>query len=226
MFVSVLLVSALALIPAQNVGAYLGDRILNQGTSGYDVVQLQNNLDYLGYEVGFVDGIYGWRTAAAVKDFQTNNKLEVNGVVNKDAADIIISQVSHEPTAKPVLPCNPGFSSKDIYDLARVVHGEARGEHFTGQVAIAAVVLNRLNCENFGQTIQEIIHEHGAFTAVDDGQYYMEPDPSAFAAVEAAIEGWDPTGGAIYYWNPQTATNKWVWSRTIINQIGKHVFAL
>lgn len=236
----------MVLMPAQNVSAYLGDRTLSQGMSGYDVLQLQKNLGYLGYKIGTVDGIYGGQTTQAVKSFQANNNMKINGVTNQETAYVIINQVSAVPTEKATTATtttakatttnatattaaasnSKGLSQQDLYDLARVVYGEARGESFTGQVAIAAVVLNRMNSQHFGNTVQEIIHEPGAFTAVADGQFYMEPDSSAYKAVESALKGWDPTGGAIYYWNPHTATNKWVWSRPIINQIGKHVFAL
>lgn len=228
--VSIMILSSMILMPAQNVSAYLGDRTLNEGMAGYDVMQLQRNLGYLGYKVGSVDGVYGGKTTEAVKAFQANNEMNISGEVNKDTANVIINQVSYtsdEPkTATISATSDKGLSKQELYDLARVVHGEARGEPFTGQVAVAAVVLNRVESGNFGNSIKEVIYEPGAFTAVADGQYYLEPDSSAFKAVEAAIQGWDPTGGAIYYWNPQTATSKWVWSRPIINQIGKHVFAI
>ncbi|KUG04853.1 spore cortex-lytic enzyme, lytic transglycosylase sleb [hydrocarbon metagenome] len=115
--------------------------------------------------------------------------------------------------------------SHNLDSLAKVVYGEARGESFTGQVAIAAVVLNRVESDKFGNTVNEVIFEPGAFTAVSDGQYYMQPDEVAYRAAQSAIDGWDPTNNAIYYWNPVTATNKWVWSRPITTTIGKHVFA-
>ncbi len=116
-------------------------------------------------------------------------------------------------------------SSHNLDSLAKVVYGEARGESFAGQVAIAAVVLNRVESDKFGNTVNEVIFEPGAFTAVSDGQYYMQPDQEAYKAAQAAIEGWDPTNNSIYYWNPATATNKWIWSRPITITIGKHVFA-
>lgn len=229
-----LVVSTMVLAPAQMVSAYLGDRTLSPGMNGYDVIQLQKNLNYLGYPVGKADGIYGGQTTQAVRNFQANNNMKVNGITNQETAYVIINQVSAPAVttsakAAPVVAVGQSarsLSSQDRYDLARVVHGEARGETFTGQVAIAAVVLNRIKSEHFGDTIREVIYEPGAFTAVADGQFYMEPDANAYEAVESAIKGWDPTGGAIYYWNPHTATNKWIWSRPIVIQIGKHVFAL
>jgi len=209
------------------------------GDQGYDVEQLQRDLGYLGYPVGQVDGIYGWNTVQAVKSFQANNGLTVDGVAGKTTAQQVIKQVSTpQNTNSSAISAagndadNPSrggliwnLSQDDVYNLARLVHGEARGESFEGKVAIVAVVLNRLRSDKFGNSVKQIIYEPGAFTAVSDGQFYLEPDQSSYQAVQAALRGWDPTGGAIYYWNPATATNKWVWSRPIIGQIGKHVFA-
>lgn len=226
-------------VPVQPVLALLGDRTLRMGDQGYDVQQLQRDLGYLGYPVGQADGIYGWNTFQAVKSFQADNGLTVDGVTGKSTAQQLIKQVSKPVNTNTsaveaagnntVNPSRGGsfwnLSQGDIYDLARLVHGEARGESFEGKVAIVAVVLNRMKSDKFGSNVKQIIYEPGAFTAVSDGQFYLEPDESSYQAVQAALRGWDPTGGAIYYWNPATATNKWVWSRPIINQIGKHVFA-
>lgn len=221
------------IMPVSIAEAYLGDRTLNYGMKGYDVTQLQRDLGYLGYKVGPVDGIFGWQTASAVKEFKLNNGLKSDGVVDKQTAYSIIKQVSRPAKEKSAADNTEevsrgmiGFSRQDIYDLARLVHGEARGEPFEGQVAVAAVVLNRLKSPKFGDTVREVIFEPGAFTAVSDKQFYNQPDQTAYEAVRAALNGWDPTGGAIYYWNPATATNKWVWSRKIIGQIGRHVFAI
>lgn len=227
-------------VPAQPVLAFLGDRTLRMGDQGYDVQQLQQDLGYLGYSVGQADGQYGWNTFEAVKSFQADNGLVVDGITGKATAQQVIKQVSTPlnsdasatPIATNVGDVNPSrggldliISQSDVYDLARLVHGEARGESFEGKVAIVAVVMNRLESKKFGSSVKQVIFEPGAFTAINDGQFYMEPDESSYQAVQAALRGWDPTGGAIYYWNPVTATSKWVWSRPIINQIGKHVFA-
>lgn len=227
--VAIVLIGFMLLIPVQTAMAYyLGDRILVRGSQGYDVQQLQKDLGYLGYSVGAIDGIFGGQTERAVVNFQAQNGLKVDGIVGPATASLVIRQVSSGATTTSSASRGifSRFSPRDIYDLARVVHGEARGESFTGQVAVAAVVLNRLNCGDFGKSIQDVIYSRGAFTAVSDGQFYLEPNSSAYRAVEAALRGWDPTGGAVYYWNPVTATSKWVWSRTIINRIGKHVFAI
>lgn len=117
------------------------------------------------------------------------------------------------------------FSEDDIYWLARAVYGEARGESYEGQVAVAAVILNRVESPQFPNTVKGVIFEPLAFTAVADGQIYYTPNSTAIKAVREAINGWDPSGGALYYWNPAKATSKWIWSRPIIKQIGNHVFA-
>lgn len=109
--------------------------------------------------------------------------------------------------------------------LAHVIHGEARGEPYTGKVAIGAVVLNRARDSRFPKTIAGVIYQPGAFTAVSDGQINLVPDSSSYKAARDALNGWDPTYGCIYYWNPATATSKWIWSRPIVIRIGKHVFA-
>ncbi|NLB88172.1 MAG: spore cortex-lytic enzyme [Syntrophomonadaceae bacterium] len=202
--VSIMILISILIMPVQNVSAYFENEDLNQEIKVDEISEVRN------YEPN--------------EALQVDDEVVAKEVVNSDS-DVVVSQVSYQ--ANTAYSGN-GFnlSKQDMYDLARVVHGEARGESFTGQVAIAAVVLNRLKSDKFGNTVQEIIYEPGAFTAVADGQYYLEPNATAYQAVEAALKGWDPTGGAIYYWNPVTATSKWVWSRTIINQIGKHVFAI
>ncbi len=117
-------------------------------------------------------------------------------------------------------------SSNDVYVLSKIISGEARGEPFMGQVAVGACVINRVKNPNFPNTVYGVVFEPGAFTAVSDGQYFSPPTASAVKAAKAAINGWDPTGGSLYYWNPATATSKWIWSRRIIARIGKHVFGL
>ncbi len=116
-------------------------------------------------------------------------------------------------------------SSNDVYVLSKIISGEARGESFLGQVAVGAVIVNRTKNPNFPNTLYGVVFEPGAFDAVSDGQYYRTPVASAVKAARTAINGWDPTGGALYYWNPVTATSSWIWSRPIIARIGKHVFA-
>lgn len=201
--------------------AYVSDQILRVGMQGPAVTQLQKDLGYLGYKVGSVDGIYGWQTQQAVIQFQKNNGLLTDGIVGPQTAQSINRQINgNTPSRGGIF-----FSAQDITNLARLVYGEARGEPFAGQVAVAAVALNRLISKNFGNTLNEVIFQPGAFTAVSDGQFYLTPDSVAYEAVRSALKGWDPTGNATYYWNPETATNKWIWSRSIIIKIGNHVFA-
>jgi N-acetylmuramoyl-L-alanine amidase len=128
------------------------------------------------------------------------------------------------PTGKAATPASGTTSNKDLNMLARLVHGEARGEPYTGKVAVAAVVLNRTRDSRFPNTIAGVIYQPGAFTAVSDGQINLEPDSSAYKAARDALNGWDPSYGSLYYWNPATATSKWIWSRQIIVKIGKHYF--
>ena len=221
---------SLIIIPAPDAqAAYLGDRVLKQSMQGYDVKQLQQDLTWLGYDTGGIDGIFGPKTLSAVKQFQYKNTLTVDGIVGKQTSATIIDQVTH-PESRTVGDTNPSRgiltdARQDLFDLARLIHGEARGESYTGQVAVAAVALNRLKAKLFGRTIQEVIYQPGAFTAVSDGQFYLQPDASAYKAAQDALNGWDPTGGALYYWNPVTATNTWIWRRPIITTIGRHVFA-
>lgn len=117
-------------------------------------------------------------------------------------------------------------SSNDVYVLSKIISGEARGETYVGQVAVGGVIINRVKNKNFPNSVYGVVFEPGAFDAVSDGQYYSPPSASAVKAARAAINGWDPSGGALYYWNPATATSRWIWSRRIIARIGRHVFGL
>lgn len=214
-------IGLLLLLSLNQAQAYVGNQTLKIGVQGNTISQLQKDLGYLGYKVGAIDGIYSWQTQQAVRQFQNNNGLTADGIVGPLTAQSINKQV----TAPAPSRGSRSFSDQDITNLARLVYAEARGESFTGQVAVAAVALNRLFSKDFGNTLNEVIFEPGAFTAVNDGQFYLTPDTVAYEAVRNALNGWDPTGNAVYYWNPKTATNKWIWSRPIICKIGNHVFA-
>ena len=184
-----------------------------RGSTGSEVRNIQTRLKNWGYYTGWVDGIYGAKTEAAVKKFQQKNGLTPDGIAGPATL------------AKIGLPTNAtSQNSANVNLLARVIHGEARGEIYEGQVAIAAVVLNRVKHASFPSTIAGVIYQNGAFTAVDDGQINLSPGESSYRAARDALNGWDPTGGAIYYYNPRTATNQWIRSRPIIRTIGKHVF--
>ncbi len=186
-----------------------------RGSRGTEVRNIQSRLSKWGYNPGAVDGIYGAKTEAAVKRFQRNNGLTPDGIAGPATL------------AKIGLPTGSSSSSSyqsNVNLLARVISGEARGESYTGQVAIAAVVLNRVKHSSFPSTIAGVIYQPGAFTAVSDGQINVTPPQSCYNAARDALNGWDPTYGAIYYYNPVTATNSWIRTRRVITTIGKHVF--
>lgn len=186
------------------------------GSRGQEVTNIQTRLKNWGYYTGSVDGIYGWRTSNAVKSFQRKNGLTADGV----AGPATLAKIGL-PTGSS---SSGSSSSNNVTLLAMVINGEARGESYEGQVAVGAVVLNRVKHSSFPNTIAGVIYQPGAFTAVDDGQINKAIESSCFNAARDALNGWDPTGGAIYYYNPRTATNAWIRTRPIIKTIGKHVF--
>lgn len=293
------------------------EQVIQRGATGDDVIELQARLQYNGYYHGKIDGVYGWSTYWAVRNFQNNFGLkEVDGLVGPETKQKLLDTTkyyqsfvhrqirkgrdfthyggvplriqtgpSEEQRAKwrkqaearqkaigkqnvgrkwqqrqqpnkpfaqkpepkkrqgpkqqaprktrtaqkgamqPMAVNMPGgFSQNDLNLLANAVYGEARGEPYIGQVAVAAVILNRLNSPTFPNTVAGVIFEPGAFTAVSDGQIWMTPNETAKKAVLDAINGWDPTEEALYYFNPNTATNPWIWSRPQIKKIGKHIF--
>lgn len=187
------------------------------GSRGTEVRTIQEKLKRWGYYSGSVDGIYGSQTVSAVKSFQKKNGLTVDGIAGTQTLKAmgITSSSSSSSSSN---------NSSNVNLLARVVYGEARGEPYTGQVAVAAVVLNRVKSSKFPNTISGVVYQSGAFDAVADGQINMTPDTTAKKAAQDALNGWDPSYGAIYYFNPSTATNKWIWSRPITVTIGKHRF--
>lgn len=178
---------------------------------------IQTKLKRWGYYNGAVDGIYGSQTRAAVRYFQQKNGLAVDGIVGPKTAAALGMTLSSSPSSQ---------SSSDLYLLAKCVYAEARGEPYTGQVAVAAVILNRVKNPSFPNTISGVIYQKGAFTAVTDGQINLTPNSTAYKAAQDALNGWDPTYGCIYYYNPATATSSWIWSRQTVVTIGNHVFCL
>lgn len=176
---------------------------------------VQQKLKDLGYYTGSIDGILGTKSIQAIKNFQRDYGLTVDGIVGKNT----LKALGLTTTAN-------GYSSSDIYLLAKCVHAEARGEPYVGQVAVAAVILNRVKSPEFPNTISGVIYQPWAFTAVNDGQINLEPNDSAYSAAKDAMNGWDPSYGCLYYYNPETATSKWIWSRQTVVTIGKHVFAI
>jgi len=183
------------------------------GSQGDEVIQIQTRLKNWGYYNGSIDGVYGAGTFNAVKKFQQKNGLTADGVAgSKTLAAMGISGGNTQ-------------SNNNLNLLARAISGEARGEPYEGQVAVGAVILNRVNHSSFPNTIAGVVYQPGAFDSVDDGQINMEPTTTAVKAARDALNGWDPSGGAIYFFNPVTSTSKWIWSRPIIKTIGKHHFA-
>ena len=185
------------------------------GSQGEEVRQIQTKLTELGYFTSKIDGIYGEKTKAAVTRFQRDNGLTADGIAGTKTLSAL-GITSSGGTG--------GFSSSDINLLARIISAESRGEPYEGQVAVGAVILNRVEHPSFPNTLAGVIYQPGAFSAIDDGQFNEPVADSAYRAARDAINGWDPSGGAIYYYNPDRSTNKWIFSRPVITVIGKHRF--
>ena len=179
------------------------------GSRGDEVVTIQTKLKRWGYYSGNIDGIYGTQTVNAVKYFQSKNGLTVDGIAGPATLKAMGIYSSSSSTST-----SSSSNTSNVNLLARLIYGEARGEPYTGQVAVGAVVLNRVKSSSFPNTISGIIYQSGAFDVVRDGQINLTPNDT----------GWDPSYGAIYYFNPSTATNKWIWSRPMTVTIGKHRF--
>ncbi len=198
--------------------AWTTESVLSKyGSRGQEVKDVQYRMRQWGYYKGDIDGIYGWRTATSVRDFQRKNGLTVDGIAGpKTLAALGL------PTGET---SSSSGSSGDLNLIARVINGEARGEPYTGQVAVGAVILNRVRHPSFPNTIAGVIYQPGAFTAIVDGQIHAQMRSSSTKAAGDAMNGWDPSSGAIYYYNPAKTTSKWIYSRPVITKIGKHVFA-
>ncbi|QPC46719.1 spore cortex-lytic enzyme [Mangrovibacillus cuniculi] len=288
---SLLLVITLITSSNGKVSAF-SDQIIQHGATGDDVIELQSRLQYIGYYNGKIDGVFGWGTYWAVRNFQYEFGLPIDGLVGHTTKDKLVkasnynekfvkgniekgkkfthyggtdlnkqkqpakgsktpstnqggkannagtgqtaentgqqggsNQQAQETPEQPTAVNTPGgYSQNDIQLMANAVYGEARGEPYEGQVAVAAVILNRVNSPTFPNTVSGVIFEPLAFTAVADGQIWLTPNERAKEAVIDAINGWDPTGNAQYYFNPDTATSSWIWSRPQIKRIGKHIF--
>lgn len=266
---------------SSNVDAFSSSNI-RKGATGDDVIELQARLQWIGYYNGAIDGVFGWGTYWALRNFQNDFGLGVDGIAGEKTKSILTSKTQyHKGYVKEQLSKNAkfthyggvpldnqtdfgkknnsssnsnkgntstnqgnqnnssnsnnntnnsisnvpsGYTENDIKLLANAVYGESRGEPYVGQVAVAAVILNRVNSSSFPNTVSEVIFEPLAFTAVADGQIWLEPNETARQAVIDAINGYDPSGEALYYFNPQTATSDWIWSRPQIKQIGNHIF--
>lgn len=195
------------------------------GSTGDTVRRVQQTLLDWGYYDGAVDGVFGQTTYDAVIDFQRVNGLTADGVVGSAtyAALGMNDMVTSAPQAGT---SSSTVGSSDLELLARCVYGEARGEPYIGQVAVAAVVLNRVESPLFPNTIAGVIYQYDAFTCVSDGQFYLTPDEDAYRAARDALNGWDPTYGCLYYYNPSTYVNQWILTREVRLTIGRHAFAV
>lgn len=217
----------LSIISILTIGIYMGYEILKEntksieilskyGSRGSEVTKIQTKLKRWGYYTGNIDGIYGSQTVAAVKYFQRKNGLTVDGIAGPNTLKAMGIYSSSNSTSSS--------SSSDLNLLSRIIYAEARGEPYTGQVAVGAVVLNRVKNSSFPNTIAGVIYQSGAFDAVADGQINLTPNSTAKKAAQDALNGWDPSYGAIYYFNPKTATSAWIWSRPMTVTIGNHRF--
>ncbi|MDT3424584.1 N-acetylmuramoyl-L-alanine amidase [Paenibacillus forsythiae] len=225
---------------------------IKYGASGQDVYELQGRLKHLGYYAGKIDSHFGSTTLNSVKWFQWKFGMKADGVVGaktklklynatknwrptepssgtktaRNAANKQGANKTASNTAGLASGNTMGLSENDLKIMANAVYGESRGEPFEGQVAVAAVILNRTKSPSFPNTPSGVIFQPGAFTAVADGQIYLTPNEQARKAVEQALNGWDPTGGCLYYFNPRTATSKWIWTRPQVKTIGEHIFCM
>lgn len=235
------------------------NQVIQHGAVGDDVIELQARLQYLGFYNKQIDGVFGWGTYWALRNFQYEFGLDIDGLAGAETKDKLVqvseynetfvkeqirqgnrfthyggtdlnkqgggskqTEQSTDHTTAVNVP--QGFSQNDIQLMANAVYGEARGEPYEGQVAVAAVILNRVASPSFPNTVSGVIFEPRAFTAVADGQIWLTPNDTAKRAVLDAINGWDPSSNALYYFNPDTATSPWIWTRPQIKQIGKHIF--
>ncbi|WP_404800774.1 spore cortex-lytic enzyme [Guptibacillus algicola] len=226
------------------------NQVIQKGAIGDDVIELQSRLKYIGFYNGKIDGVFGWGTYWAVRNFQYEFGLTVDGLVGSEMKAKLNKATKYDPSTKQKVNQGKsggtagggsagggggskatqgkntpaGYSQNDIKLIANAVYGEARGEPYEGQVAVAAVILNRVQSSSFPNTVSGVIFEPRAFTAVSDGQIWLTPNERAKEAVLDAVNGWDPSGEALYYFNPNTATSGWIWTRPQIKRIGKHIF--
>lgn len=234
-----------ATLKGQEAEEVFSKQTFRYGAKGSDVYELQGRLKFLGFYADKVDGIYGWKTLRSVKWFQNEFGLEADGIVgSRTKLKLWEATKSFKPTGtykeggsssggmKAENTDAPdttgrsfhGVTENDIKIMANAVYGESRGEPYRGQVAVAAVILNRVNDANFPNSVSGVIFQPGAFTAVADGQIWLTPNETARKAVQDALNGVDPTNGCTYYFNPKTATSKWIWSRPQVLTIGEHIF--
>ncbi len=200
---------------------------VRRGSSDREIIrQIQTKLKNWGYYTGSVDGIFGSQTDAAVRYFQRKNGLSVDGIVGAKTAAAMGLKLKSTSSGSSGSSGSGAYTSNEVYLLAKCIYAEARGEPYIGMVAVGAVILNRVKHPSFPNTVSGVIYQPYAFTAVYDGQMNLEPNATAKRAANDAMNGWDPSYGSIYYYNPVTATSQWIYSRRTVVTIGKHVFAV
>lgn len=217
--------------PAATEFAIVEAAVLRQGSSGGEVKEVQRRLKNWGYYTGAVDGIFGSGTKKAVIYFQQKNGLKADGIVGKATYKALgmndsYNALNGNTNSGSSSSGTNGYTSSDVYLMAKAIYAEGRGESYTGQVAIGAVIMNRVKSPQFPNTIAGVIYQKGAFTAVADGQINLDPNDTAYRAARDAMNGWDPTYGCLYYYNPAVATSAWIFTRETVTVIGKHVFAI
>ncbi len=217
----ILVIFALAMT-SQTVPIDAGKPTLKKGMSGSDVGLVQKKLKDWGYYNGNIDNVFGEKTYNAVIKFQKKNGLKADGVVGRETWAAIGYGYSGSTSQGKESSAN----DSELYLLAQLVHGEARGEPYNGKIAVAAVILNRVESPDFPNSIAGVIYQPLAFESISNGQAYLNPDSDSMKAAQDALNGVDPSYGALYFWNPVTAVSKWIWSRQITCRIGKHVFGI
>lgn len=215
-----LVLAAALVLPAQAAV------VLDIGSRGENVRKVQQRLIQWGYMTGSADGVYGAQTQAAVKQFQRKYGLTADGRVGPATAAKMGITLTSSGSGASSSATSASIVSSDHRLLSKLVYAEARGEPYKGQVAVAAVVLNRVKSSSFPNTISGVIYQKGAFSCVTDGQINLTPDDTAIRAARDAMNGWDPTGGCLYYYNPKTASDQWIRTRTVKTVIGNHSFAV
>ena len=213
-------------VPDDNLS--LTAAVLRQGARGSDVKEMQRRLKQWGYYDGSIDGVFGTGTRSALIRFQKKNGLTADGVAGKETFKALGMNSAYQAlqNSVPSQTGANGFSESDVYLLARTIYAEGRGEPYTGQVAIGAVIMNRIRSPKFPNSVSGVVYQKHAFTAVSDGQINLTPNDTAMKAARDAMNGWDPTGGALYYYNPAVATSSWIFDRQTVTVIGRHVFAI
>lgn len=203
------------------------DRNLYWGSSGPDVTKVQAQLNRWGYYTGPIDGYYSGKTQRAVVEFQRKNGLLQDGVVGPQTwAALGLPSARQAGTTSAAAGVSRGISDRsNVYLLARVIEGEAADEPYTGKVGVGAVIVNRTQSGSFPTSLPGVIYQPGAFESVSNGQYTRPVSPDSLRAAQEALSGWDPTGGALFFWNPYKPVSSWIWSRPLSTQIGRHVFA-